>query len=66
MDSVLASNHAALGSILGLGLEIDRQRCCLEMKCGPRRLNNVERTHLVLARVKLVLKKYLIFSYWGG
>ena len=31
LGGILASHLAAPGSILGLGLEIYRQRCCLEM-----------------------------------
>ena len=53
MDSVLASHPAAPGSILGLGLEIYRQRCCLDV--GSRGL--IMSNHLVLAGGKLVQQK---------
>ena len=40
-DSLLASHPVATGSILGLGFEICRQHCCLEM-WKAEAFNNVE------------------------
>ena len=69
MDSILASNPAAPGSIPGDPeffsekffwekeivdvAKVNRQQCC----SGQQRLNYVDRTHLVLASGKLVLQK---------
>ena len=59
MDCILASQLAAPGSILDFGLEMYRQRYCLEIKCRQQRLNNGERTHLVPAGGKLVFQKII-------
>ena len=65
MDSTLASHPAAPGSNLGIPIFLGKvilmlldqfnQRCCLEE--SGQRLENVDRTHLVLARGKLVIQK---------
>ena len=65
MDSTLASHPAAPGSDLGIPIflgklilmlldQVNQWRCLEE---SGKRLENVDRTHLVLARGKLVIQK---------
>ena len=59
MDSILASHPTALGSILRIPknkLMLQRDLMAL-LKNSEQRLDNVNRTHLVLASGKLVLQK---------
>ena len=66
MVSKLASDLPALGSISNIPPKIDRGKIVYVAEVNQRRcqeesglwLENVDRTHLVLAGGKLVLKKY--------